>query len=128
LVTLRDEVAGLLFPSKYPAALAAGKPVLLVGGSGAPLQQEIRNKSLGWVCPHLDRAITDAIRDASRNRDKREAMGRNARRIFEARYSKTVVMRQWEEVLNSVLINKVVVETVNTDLRSGNDAASNPGI
>ena len=40
LVTLRDEVAGLLVPSKYAAALAAGKPVLLVGGRGADLFDE----------------------------------------------------------------------------------------
>src|SRR5437016_22976 len=35
-------VSGLLFASEYPAALAAGKPVLLVGGRGAPLQRETR--------------------------------------------------------------------------------------
>jgi glycosyltransferase involved in cell wall biosynthesis len=128
LVTLRDEVAGLLFPSKYPAALAAGKPVLLVGGSGAPLQQEIRRKSLGWVCPHWGPVVANAIRNAWTNRDQREAMGKNARHIFETRYSMAIVMRQWEQVLNSVVMNKVVVEGRDADLRSGKSAASASGI
>jgi colanic acid biosynthesis glycosyl transferase WcaI len=103
LVTLRDEVQGLLFPSKYAAALAAGKPVLLVGGNDTSLAREIRDKNLGWVCSHETSAVMDAIADATKHPAKRESMTRNARRVFEARYSKTMAMQTWERVLNSGL-------------------------
>jgi glycosyltransferase involved in cell wall biosynthesis len=103
LVTLRDEVSGLLFPSKYPAALAAGKPVLLVGGRGAPFEREIQSKGLGWTCPHQASAVMDVLRDALQNPENLGAMGKAARQVFELRYSTTVVMQRWEHVLNSVL-------------------------
>jgi colanic acid biosynthesis glycosyl transferase WcaI len=103
LVTLRDEMQGLLFPCKYAAALAAGKPVLLVGGKGAPFAQEIRDRKLGWVCSHETSAVMDAITDALKNPAKRESMTRNARLVFEARYSRTMAMQSWERVLNAGL-------------------------
>jgi glycosyltransferase involved in cell wall biosynthesis len=103
LIALCDEVAGLLFPSKYPAALAAGKPVLLVGGSGAPFREEIRKRELGRVCPHEASVIVRAIRDMAESPHKREFMGRNARRVFEARYSKAIALQRWEHVLNCVV-------------------------
>ena len=81
-MTLRDEVSGLLFPSKYPAALAAVKPVLLVGGHGAPFEWEIQSKGLGWTCPHQASAVMDAIRDALQNPEKRKAMGGNTRQVL----------------------------------------------
>ncbi len=103
VVTLRDEVSGLLFPSKYPAALAAGKPVLLIGGQGAPFQCEIQNKNLGWACTHDVRAITAVIQDALNNPRKLEIQGRNARQVFDARYSKSIAMEHWEQVLDGVV-------------------------
>jgi glycosyltransferase involved in cell wall biosynthesis len=103
LITLRDEVSGMLFPSKYPAALASGKPVLLVGAHGAPFEREIQRESLGWTCPHEASAVMAAIQDALKNPGKRDAMGRNARQVFDLRYSKTIAMHRWEQVLNSVL-------------------------
>jgi glycosyltransferase involved in cell wall biosynthesis len=108
LVTLRNEVAGMLFPSKYAAALAAGKPVLLVGGQGAPFEREIQERLLGWTCPHDPSAVLAAIQDALKNPDKREAMGRNARQVFDACYSKMIAMQRWEQVLNSVLRGKTI--------------------
>jgi len=117
LVTLRDEVSGMLFPSKYPAALAAGKPVLLVGAHGAPFEREIQSKWLGWTCPHDASAIMAAIQDAMKNPEKRLAMGRNARQVFDMRYSKTIAMQRWELVLNSVLTGEKISEElfVNTE-------------
>jgi glycosyltransferase involved in cell wall biosynthesis len=103
LVTLRDEVSGLLFPSKYPAALAAGKPVLVVGGRGAPLEREIREQNLGWTCAHDAAAVFQAVRDAFDNPGKHPAMARNARAVFEARYSRGAAMQRWGRALNSAL-------------------------
>jgi glycosyltransferase involved in cell wall biosynthesis len=106
LVTLRDEVSGLLFPSKYAAALAAGKPVLLVGGSGTSFGQEIRKEELGWAYPHQAWAVMDALRKATKSPKRREYMGRNARRVFEMRYSKVIAMQRWEQVLRSIFGNE----------------------
>jgi glycosyltransferase involved in cell wall biosynthesis len=102
LVTLRDEVAGLLVPSKYPAALAAGKPVLLVGGSGTDLHSEIRARGLGWVRPHEAGAVAEALRAAIGDRGALAEMGRNARHVFEERYSGERAIGRWLELLQEV--------------------------
>src|SRR5437667_5532437 len=115
LVTLRDEVSGMLFPSKYPAALAAGKPVLLVGAHGAPFEREIQKKCLGWTCPHDPSAVMAAIQDGLKNPDKREAMARNARQVFDAHYSKTIAMQRWEQVLNSLLAGEGIAADINAN-------------
>jgi len=39
-------------------------------------------------------------------------MGRNARQVFDMRYSKTIAMQRWELVLNSVLTGERIAEEV----------------
>jgi len=99
LVTLRDEVAGLLVPSKYSSALAAGKPVLLVGGAGADLHQEITERGVGWVCRHDSGVIRDTIADSARDSADTAERGRQARCLFESKYDRALAVRRWVEVL-----------------------------
>ena len=102
LVTLRDEVAGMLVPSKYAAALAAGKPVLLVGGEGADLWREIGEERLGWCCPHETSAVLAAIETAIQAPEAREACGRRAREVFELRYDRRIATARWGALLREV--------------------------
>ncbi|HEY0781196.1 MAG TPA: glycosyltransferase family 4 protein, partial [Thermoanaerobaculia bacterium] len=89
LITLRDEVAGLLVPSKYAAALAAGRPVLVVGGAGTDLHTEVAEQRLGWVCPHEPAAVATAVSEAERDPEALRAMGQAARALFDRKYSRT---------------------------------------
>jgi putative colanic acid biosynthesis glycosyltransferase WcaI len=109
LVTLRDEVSGMLFPSKYPAALAAGKPVLLVGAQSAPFAREIQTNRLGWSCPHASCMVVRALQSAIKNPEMLNTMGRAARHVFMSRYSKTLAIQRWEQLLELVLKNKVEI-------------------
>jgi glycosyltransferase involved in cell wall biosynthesis len=99
LVTLRDEVAGLLSPSKYPAALSAGKPVLLVGGQGSDLFREVTARGVGWAVPHDPAAVTTALEKAATDRPGLARRGRRARELFEERYSRTAATIRWAELL-----------------------------
>jgi colanic acid biosynthesis glycosyl transferase WcaI len=99
LVTLRDEVAGKLVPSKYSAALAAGKPVLLVGGYGADLHTEVDQEDVGWVCPHQVEAVVEAIHDATEHPDIVAGKGRRARALFDRKYSQQTAMKAWLDLL-----------------------------
>lgn len=99
LVTLEDEVAGLLVPSKYAAALAAGKPVLVVGGEGTDLHREIRELALGWCCPHSAAAVTAAVREAAGDPAATAERGRAARRRFDERYSRALTSQAWGDML-----------------------------
>jgi colanic acid biosynthesis glycosyl transferase WcaI len=99
LVTLRDEVAGKLVPSKYSAALAAGKPVLLVGGHGADLYTEVDQEDVGWVCPHRVEAVVEAIQDAIDHPDTVAGKGWRARALFDRKYSLQTAMKAWLDLL-----------------------------
>ncbi len=101
LVTLRDEVSGLLVPSKYSASLAAGKAVLLVGGSGTDMHREVTERDVGWVCSHEAQEVATAIREAAADVRRVEEMGARGRAVFEERYGRTAATRQWLELLTS---------------------------
>jgi glycosyltransferase involved in cell wall biosynthesis len=103
VVSLRDEVAGLLVPSKYAAALAAGRPVLLLGGSRTGLFREVVEKRVGWALPHEAEAIAGAIRHALVDGDDRKERGRCARRLFECRYDRRAATRRWRELLEGLM-------------------------
>jgi glycosyltransferase involved in cell wall biosynthesis len=103
LVTLRDEVAGLLVPSKYAAALAAGKPVLLVGGRGADLFEEIQEARVGWALDHDPRLLEDAIVEAIERPAIVQGMGSRARALFDRKYSRTRCTEAWADLLRDVV-------------------------
>jgi glycosyltransferase involved in cell wall biosynthesis len=102
LVTLRDEVAGLLVPSKYAAALAAARPVILVGGTESGIAREIEDQGLGWVCPHDPAAVVAALKEALQMRGLLEEQGRRARAVFEGRYERGGATARWSRVLRDV--------------------------
>lgn len=103
LVTLRDEVSGMVVPSKYPAALAAGKPVLLVGGRGTEMRAEIGQLGLGWCCDHDPAAVTAAVLDAVLDPVALRAMGEGARHLLERKYERRTCTRRWAELLAGVV-------------------------
>lgn len=92
--TLRDEVAGLVVPSEYAAALAAGKPVLLVGGAGAHLYEEIPREEVDWALPRRPKVVVNAVLDAMGSRELCKA-----RALFERKYSRSLASESWHKML-----------------------------
>jgi colanic acid biosynthesis glycosyl transferase WcaI len=103
LVTLRNEVAGMVVPSKYPAALAAGKPVLLVGGLGTEIHEEIEREGVGWCCIDEAACVRAVLLHACRHQEALDGMGANARRLLERKYERRLCTRRWADLLSRVL-------------------------
>jgi colanic acid biosynthesis glycosyl transferase WcaI len=110
LVTLRDEVSGMVVPSKYPAALAAGKPVLLVGGKGTRMWDEIGHEGVGWCCDHEGDIVRHVLLDACRHPETLDGMGARARGLLERKYERRLCTRQWAELVSRVLQSRRVPE------------------
>jgi glycosyltransferase involved in cell wall biosynthesis len=102
LVTLRDEAAGLLVPSKYPSALAAGKPVLLVGARSGAMAKEIEGGELGFSCGHDSQQIASAVLAACGEQTGTRRLGENARGVFTKRYDRNMATAQWVDLLGSL--------------------------
>ena len=107
LVTVRDEVAGMVFPSKYPAALAVGKSVVLAGGEGTIMAAEIARDALGFVCRHDPEKIAAAVLDACNDPTRLQRFGENARRVFEERYERRIATRRWSNLITSLSCRSV---------------------
>ena len=106
LVTLQDNVAGLLVPSKYPAALAAGKPVLVVGGAGTDLHQEVESRDVGWVCSHDSEQIVAALGKAASDPEVAARRCRNARALFEEKYRRASAVGRWITLLEQLALGR----------------------
>lgn len=103
LVTLRDEAAGLLVPSKYASALAAGKPVLLVGGAASPMAAEIEGGELGFSCGHDAQRIATAVLAACGDPVRVRRQGEHARCVFTTRYDRKMATGQWADLLGGLV-------------------------
>jgi glycosyltransferase involved in cell wall biosynthesis len=102
LVTLRDEVSGLLVPSKTAAALACGKPVLLVGGEGSALAAEIRRAGAGWCCSHDADEVAAVVASVARGEVSAAEAGSRARELFETGYDRRVATGRWRALLEEI--------------------------
>ncbi len=105
LVSLRDEVSGLMVPSKYAAALAAGRPVLLVGGAETGLRREIEREAVGWCCHHDAEELERAVREAARRPAEARNRGRRGRALFDRRYDRALITARWVGVVGRLAGN-----------------------
>ncbi len=100
LVVLRPEFEGLVVPSKFYGVAAAGRPTLFVGDSRGEIARIIRDAEAGLTVPTGDaEGLADAVLRLRSDPDYRERMGRNARAVFDERYSRDKSFAQWEAVL-----------------------------
>ncbi len=101
LVTLRDEVEGLLVPSKAAAALACGKPVLLVGATEGALALELRQAEAGWSCEHDAAQVVARIEALAGDPEAVAAAAERARFLFETAYDRQRATARWGALLAS---------------------------
>jgi len=102
LVTLDPRAEGLVVPSKFYSALAAGKPVLYVGGGRDGIAKVIREADIGWVVPPDPRAIADSLSRARSEPEENRRRGERARRLLEERFDRRRASGRWLELLRRV--------------------------
>jgi glycosyltransferase involved in cell wall biosynthesis len=103
LITLRSNVAGLLVPSKIYGILAAGRPTIYVGPDEGEVADIVREGNCGVRVANGDvEKLIEAVRDYARDPIRREREGRNARAIFERRFTREKSVQQFRRVLESL--------------------------
>ena len=106
LISLRDDWAGVVVPSKFFASLAVGRPVLYAGPSGSEIARWIGEHDLGL---HLrdDEASAVAVADRLHGLlDDPLALERwraNALAIYRAQWSKQVTNDRWDQLLRQLV-------------------------
>lgn len=106
-MSLEPAQTGVAVPGKLYGILAAGRPVLFVGGERCESADTIRAADAG-LCfePGDGDALADAIatlaRDSAEGGTRVAEMGRHARAVFLERFERGVCCEQWVDLLEHV--------------------------
>jgi hypothetical protein len=84
IVTVGDAIPGIVHPSKVYGAMAAGRPILLVGPDENHVADILAEHHIGWHVRHgdLDEAVRVLREISSMDRGELEEMGRRAREVM----------------------------------------------
>ena len=100
LTILLPEMEGLIVPSKLFGVLAAGKPSLFVGNPAGEVSQLLQEADAGLVIKTGDSAnLCEAINSMREDPSHCLEMGRNARQLFDSRFSASRSMARLEEAI-----------------------------
>lgn len=103
LVSLRPDMEGLVFPSKLYGALAAGRPVIVIGDPRGETGRLVEAEGCGVaVAAGAGGALAQAIRALAADPLRRAEMGQRARRLFEDRFDRPIALAAWGDLLTTV--------------------------
>lgn len=98
--SLQPACNALVFPSKFYGILAAGRPCIFIGDPRSRLADFIRDYHIGYVVSPGDVAsCLEAIRQLRDSPEKRAAMGRRAREVFERDLQFETTADRWRRLL-----------------------------
>lgn len=102
-ISLRPELEGLIVPSKVYGIAAAGRPIIAVTARNGEIASLVRKYDCGVVVdPGNSDELARVITDLSRNVTTREAMGRRARAMLEANFTRQHSFKNWTRVVDHV--------------------------
>ena len=101
VVTVGDAIPGIVHPSKVYGAMAAGRPILLIGPEENHVADILAEHRIGWHVRHgdVDGAITVLREIAEMPREELAEMGRRAREVMDARGGKAQSVARLCDVL-----------------------------
>lgn len=100
LVSLLPQLEGLMVPSKFYAAAAAGRPIIFIGAGDGELAEIIADARCGTrVAPGEGQILADGIAALAADPELGERQGVAARRLFEERFERHLATGAWRHAL-----------------------------
>jgi glycosyltransferase involved in cell wall biosynthesis len=104
MVSLRREWSGIVVPSKFFAALAAGRPVLYDGPRNSAIAQWIRRHDIGWVVDEQSLpGVADALQLLARDSRRLRALQRHCHAIYHRYFSLNTMVECWDHELRRLV-------------------------
>ncbi|MDG1302198.1 MAG: hypothetical protein P8R37_11500, partial [Opitutae bacterium] len=102
LVSLGDNMSGIVHPCKVYGALAIGRPVLALGPKESYLNDILSEDPIGWSVAHgdVDAAVTALKAAADLSDAERAAMGERARAVVAQKFNREAMIRQFVGVIS----------------------------
>ena len=102
-ISLRPELEGLIVPSKIYGIAAAGRPVIAITALDGEIARLVESYNCGGViAPGNSDALTDLIIRLSTDAETSVAMGRRARAMLEAKFTRRRAFVRWKDVLDHI--------------------------
>ena len=102
-ISLKPSLEGLLFPSKLYGILAAGRPVVAVTAKNGEIAALVERHGCGIaVEPGDAEALAAAIATLAQDAKRCADLGRRARALLEANFSRRHAFEQWDGLIEKV--------------------------
>ncbi len=102
-LSLEPELEGLIVPSKFYGAIAAGRPIIFIGDTNGEVAQLIAEaecgESFGKGNVH---GVTDYLANLAADPTLRETLGRNGRQYCETKLRRRHRIDEWDELLTTM--------------------------
>ena len=106
-LSLKPKLEGLIVPSKFYGIAAAGRPIIAITAAEGEIANLVRNHHCGHVIePGESAKLAATILELSRDPDQLATMGRNARAMLDAQFTRRAALRRWSAVLDEVGITR----------------------
>ncbi|MEM6505857.1 MAG: glycosyltransferase family 4 protein [Planctomycetota bacterium] len=103
LITLRDDMLGVMSPSKLHSNLALGLPILYVGPETSNVDDAISDFNCGISIRHGQAdEVVQFIQQLSTNPDQHRLMRERARDAFDKQYNDTQTLPQFERIIHAL--------------------------
>lgn len=103
LISFKPELEGLAVPSKFYGVAAAGRPIIFIGDPNGEIGRVIKEEACGFVAKIGDKqAVENYLVQLVESKEWRGKMGINARLAFENRFSKSIAVKKWQDIITKV--------------------------
>ena len=125
LVSVGNDVVGVVHPCKVYGAMAVSRPILLLGPNPCHVSDLVREHHLGWQISHgdVDAAVKTIKEIVSTSQPELEAMGRRARVLIDRELSKSVLCGRFCDVVERGLVTASPRASASTTSVHGDSAA-----
>src|SRR3984893_1952841 len=102
-VSLDPRLEGLMVPSKFYGIAAAGKPIVVIGDLNGELAQLVQLNDCGFaIAPGDSEALTATLRQMSETPQKVSEMGKRARQMLDAHFTRAQGPARWRRLLDQL--------------------------
>jgi colanic acid biosynthesis glycosyl transferase WcaI len=104
-LSLNPRLEGLIVPSKFYGIAAAGKPIVVIADPDGELAELVRQHACGLaIAPGNADALVGALQRWSAAPAEIEDMGRRARQMLDARFTRRHGLARWDDLFNRLQI------------------------
>lgn len=102
-ISLKPELEGLMVPSKLYGIAAAGRPVIAITAKDGEVATLVRQHRCGCVVePGDSAALADALVGLATDDEACAAMGRHARAMLDAQFTRRHALDRWHRLLDEI--------------------------